>query len=394
MRNLQIILLIILALTGCKSQSPSESSVMSDTGSSTSTLSDPDSSSSTFSETGSTSPNSCNAEKMRKASDAASKAAWKCSIDASKQAAKLATGGTFTDLAEFTTAALDFKSSIEGLTGFVNLILTWQQTTVAEKYEKIDATVKDSINDKRSAVFQCFNSNRELISKFYNLAKTGQEIANSQIEPELVNKWVSLIGSLMSGSGAIFEAAGRCSEALNGKRSLSFNRALKSWDKITESIGLATTFANCGVSLGNGGYILVNNTMCLATDLSALSDSYEAVDRLEETISHTPVVEQEDSDLLCMRRYGTHLQSLHSAIDFETTAYTCAQYCGNNGRGYNYAKANIEKIYPDPQARETCREVITKTQSDDAIKNCMSGCCSLSTQCVNNSWTKLINNDL
>jgi hypothetical protein len=357
------------------------------------------------------SSDSCDLQAMDEKSKAAAKGAFKCSYDALKLAGTLGSGGA-TEVVQFIDGVSKMKSAVEGLTSLINQLNDWIKDPTTRKilngeilanqidYEDLikkglDKAVDASVKDKRSSKYQCFDGLKDIAKETYDATQFIVGLDPKRIDPAFAKDVIKLLEMLTLRGWDVVKGLSKCADAMNGVQvNKSFDELEAGWKKIVPIIDKIMVLANCGISLGYGGYVLVENTMCLQKDLNALYEGWAQTDRMEDKYVKDEINTKGDSDpgrerFHCMAKYGINLQSLHSSFDFTTKAYTCAEYCGNNGKGMNYMKANVAAIYPNSADRQTCEQVVSKAQSDDAIKVCLSNCCHGSGGCASSAWEKL-----
>jgi hypothetical protein len=333
---------------------------------------------------------------MEDKSNEASKALFQCSYDALKAAAKLGSAGA-ADVTQFVDSVVAIKESRESGRSVVESLKDYVDYANKPRInsEEESGQLATGVPTERVTIFRCYDKHKSAILDFYEVYRTMPAAGNGKsIDPEKIRKIIQHSAKFDSVAKKMVDVSKECGSLLDGRIASFFDNIQMNWENISSAFATVRVLADCGVSIGNGGYLLVKNTACLIDDVEAYYEGVARTERMEQRYVESEVNTDGDSDPIresfhCMAKYGIHLQTLHSLFDFTSRAYTCAEYCGNRGKGMAYMSARMSTIYPASQDRKTCQKVAVKAQSDDAIRVCLATCCESSASCKESAWQKL-----
>jgi hypothetical protein len=159
-------------------------------------------------------------------------------------------------------------------------------------------------------------------------------------------------------------------------------------------------FHDCGINMLNSGYVLVQNSMCLAGDFKSLMASNQ---RLEDTLNSTlqrpaPNPPGDESGSTCngeakncntfaMRKFGIWLGQ-KSYYSYVTRSSLCADMCGNKGSGRNECEDNMHAIFQGDAP--FCVPVCRTSQCEIAVNECLSFCCGQNAVCSDAARQKTV----
>ncbi len=343
----------------------------------------------------------CDLKTMGEKSSKASQANFQCAYDSLVAAGKLS-GGAAADLVVFIEGLKEFKETLTlsyEVTKEISAYLKGQGTgfdkskEAAQKagedakqgFEKDGKTADGKVirSASRSALYQCFDQNITNIRTFHEIYTTISGFNDpSKIGAGQIRAMISLTTKVANNVQGVFTAVGRCSESIGGGRRLDINRALNSsWSKMLKPLATIKTIANCGVAIGEGGYIIAQNSACLVGDIKQYYDSKREVDKSIKRYSDN--IDKGSGDPRhCATKLGIHLDAISSA-SYTTRSGLCADRCLNPATRSSYVKrfAKSYKIFAANQA-EFCIEALSKNLSQNEIAECTSFCCDGKGTCV------------
>ena len=181
-----------------------------------------------------------------------------------------------------------------------------------------------------------------------------------------------------------FKLGGNCALALDqkGQGVPDFKAATEGMKKflgVTEAI---TGIAKCGVDIGYGGYILFKNSMCLAEDVKAWSESEAALDRQRDRVTDEVVAncagQEIDNNLYAMKKFGLFINTQRGfgrGKENGPGARECGEFCASR----SYCEQNKDMIFKGDNG--ACDKVCGTMQQPNAVNVCLSMCCNGDSSC-------------
>jgi hypothetical protein len=215
-------------------------------------------------------------------------------------------------------------------------------------------------------------------------------------------------GELLKTLYAMSEGVGRFAFALNACTTvIQYPEVAADMKKLTDNFKQIAGYArvasiitfDCGLGLGHAGVVLIQNSMCLASDLGNLAESFANVDQALDNAFHTPAPnppgdkpgyicngEPKSCANFAAKKFGMWLYR-QNYYSYATRSYLCADMCGNNGSGGNECQQYANDIF----GADTpfCSPYCKTAQCDTAVANCISQCCGLEGSCVDAAQKKL-----
>jgi hypothetical protein len=345
----------------------------------------------------------CDLEKMRSASDDASKQSLECAYNSLKLAGALSSGGLAKDIYEITVGTTEVYQAVMDGSELIGDLATYIKTGGVDDgsgdpsaMEKIDQ-LKSVVNVKlmtyetklpgpaRTAMYKCLAGHYTVLKDFlgfFTLAEKLKDAEGFSVE-DLKNMALAPL-TFATGLTDLTSANINCMMWLEGKRKLSLQRTLKAIKKIQQPIQTVITVGTCGVAIGKGGYILAQNSMCLVEDLGNYFESRENLQKQRDNFVNGDTVPKDDVDTgvnVCMRKYGIWLQK-QSFYSYVYRSSVCGDYCADSSKRGSYFNTKASEIFPNDSERGWCKGANTIAGTSEAVRSCAVMCCDQDNGCV------------
>lgn len=331
---------------------------------------------------------SCDLQAAAKESSDLSQQNFQCAYKALFLAGKFSTGETFRELTGFSMAIYDLFQVMYAFEHLFNVyegyVANGESGTsgVDDAKTIIDTTTRELDKVTKDKVYSCFARNAKALSAFLPLYKLSRNNSGDQVSAPDVLQFVAIVPNIITGLAQMTAGLLDCAIALDGSTKIVSGQVESSVKNLTDYLLIVKVVGECSLAIGRGGYMIAQNSMCLADDIKAYYDSRENLDRQRDNTVNNLPVPQDDSSYTqngCMKKYGIFLHKQYF-WSVSTRASVCADYCGGNSAKADYFTRHHEAIFPREDDRQTCGKDIGALTS--AVNSCITFCCDQDNSCV------------
>lgn len=337
---------------------------------------------------------SCDLQAAAKESSDLSQQNFQCAYKALFLAGKFSTGETFTEITGFLMAISDLYQVLYAMEHLFNVYEGYiaenpdgngsiddGKTIFDSSTRELDKVVKDK-------TYSCFAKNGKALSTFLSLYKVSRDNSGDQVSGTDVARFASVVPTIMLGLTQMTDGLFECAAALDGTANGAEAKVVDSIKRLSDSLQVVRLVGECGLAIGRGGYMIAQNSMCLADDIKAYYDSRDNLDRQRDnTVDKLPVPQDDSSynQSACMEKYGIFLQK-QSFWTFSSRATVCADYCGGNSGKADYFSSHFDEIYSREDDRNACDRNVGELSS--GLNACVTLCCDQNNSCVEAALSK------